>query len=139
MNSLLQKTILMLSALIGLTSNTFAHDGHDHNAPAKAKAHNKGLIKGNEKYFFEVVVKGNDIKIFTYANPQAVIKAADVKLSAKVELPRKKTEALSLSVAPSGDHYAASFDAKGAHRYTLLLSIDDGHGDVLKYTIEPKK
>jgi hypothetical protein len=127
---------LVLLQGILLSSIAVAHEGHDHGATPQAPK--GGMIRVNEVAAFEVIVKGKDIQIYPY---DLKLKAHDVsKVSAKAEirLPRKKGESLMLS--PKGDHWVASFDAKGAHRYTLDLMVDiAGHKDKLSYTIEPKK
>ncbi|WP_413289167.1 hypothetical protein [Bdellovibrio sp. HCB337] len=132
---------LMMSVLLTLSLNVFAHEGHDHDGPTNVQAPKGGVIKGLEETYVEVVSKGKDVKIYLYdkeLKPQDVTK---YKVSAEAELPKaKKKEPVTLT--SKGTHFEASFDAKGAHRYTLIVSVVDpktGHDDSLKFTVEPRK
>lgn len=136
------KNIFAITLLaISLTFTTLgqAHEGHDE--PASVQAPKGGVIKGIEDAYIEVVVKGKDVKIYMYDKN---LKPADVsgfKVSAVAELPRgKKAEPVTLKA--QGTSFEASFDSKGAHRYTLVLTVADpkhGHDDKLNFTIEPKR
>lgn len=122
----------------------FAHEGHDHDAPTSVKALKGGIVKSLEETNVEVVSKGDSIRIYLFDKKASEPKPLDVRpftLTAKAEMPRtKKTEEIILK--PMGNFFEATFDAKGIHRYTLLLSVNDpktGHDDKLKFTIEPRK
>lgn len=119
----------------------FAHEGHDHDSPRVALAPKGGVIKSLEQTSVEVVTKGKELFIYFYDHDMKPQTAADYVVKAKAELPRtKKQEQISLT--PKDTWFEASFDAKGSHRYTLVLTIKDpktGHDGQLKYTIEPKK
>lgn len=134
---------LLLSAMLAFAVSTSGHEGHDHNGPAGVQAPKGGIIRGVEHSYIEVVSKGKDLKVYFYDKELKPQDPALYTTSAKVQLPRvKKTEELSLT--PKDNALEASYDAKKAHRYTLLLSVKDSkskqeHADILKYTIEPKK
>lgn len=114
-----------------------AHEGHDH-GPGSVQAPKGGVIRSLETVHLELLSKGKTVTIYAY---DTSLKPADVSkfpVSATVTLPKKKAEPLKL--LPGGDHWTGEFDAKGAHRYTLELSIEQGgHKDKVKYTVEPKK
>lgn len=113
------KSLLFAATVLFSSVGTFAHEGHDHDAPAMVQAPKGGIIKGNETHFFEVVPKGKDLKIYTYSKELKPVDVSALSVSAQTEMPRtKKTAALSL--VPKGDHFEATFDAKGSHRYTLV-------------------
>lgn len=125
-------------------ASSFAHGGHDHDAPSMVKALKGGVVKSLEKTNVEVVTKGQNIEIYLFDKTAADPKPMEVApfvVTAKAEMPRtKKTEEIILK--PMGNFFQATFDAKSIHRYTLLLSIKDpktGHDDKLKFTIEPRK
>jgi hypothetical protein len=135
---------LLTLTLIFTASQSFAHEGHGHDAPKSVKSNKGGVVKSLEETNIEVVSKGNKIEIYLFNKNETESKPLDVtpfKVSAKAEMPRtKKTEAIVLK--PMGNFFEATFDAKGTHRYTLLLSVKDpktGHDDKLKFTIEPRK
>ncbi len=139
-------TRFVLVALIFSFSATknFAHEGHDNDAPTMVKSLKGGVVKSLAETNVEVVSKGNKIEIYLFNKNESDPKPMDVApftVTAKAQMPRtKKTEDIILK--PKGNFFEASFDAKGTHRYTLLLSVKDpktGHDDKLKFTIEPRK
>lgn len=136
--------VFVVLALIFTVNPSFAHEGHDHDAPVMVKAVKGGVVKSLEETNVEVVSKGDKILIYLFNKSEKDSKPMDVApftVTAKAQMPRtKKTEEIVLK--PMGNYYEASFDAKGTHRYTLLLSVKDpktGHDDNLKFTIEPRK
>lgn len=128
---------IFLSVTLALGAPALAHEGHDH-GPSSAQAPKGGVIRSLETVHLELLTKGKSISLYAYDTD---LKPADVTkfpVSATVTLPKKKPELLKLT--PKGDHWAAEFDAKGAHRYALEISISQGgHDDKVKYTVEPKK
>ncbi len=130
---------LLLFALT--TTPTLAHEGHDHDAPALVQAPKGGQIKSLEKSHVEVINKGKELSIYIYDRNLKPRDATALGIKATAELPRsKKREALALQT--KDNFLTGSYDAKGSHRYTLHLSINDpetGHSDSLSFTIEPRK
>ncbi len=118
-----------------------AHEGHDHEGPISIPAPKGGIIKSLEGTSVEVVSRGKEIKMYLYDKETKPQSTSGFLVAAKVELPRtKKQEAITLTAKDT--FYEATYDAKGLHRYTLLISIKDlktGHDDKLSFTIEPKK
>lgn len=126
-------------ALISL--NTMAHGGHDHDAPVSVQAPKGGIIRKLESHFLEVVAKDKDIKIYLYTQDLKAVEPKGFKVFVKAQLPKKKAQE-SLSLKTENGVMSTSFDAKGSHRYTLLLSVtepNDTHQNTLKFNIEPKK
>lgn len=139
----MKKLILAMGFLLSFSA--FAHEGHDHDAPGKVDAPKGGMIKSTEEYHVEVVAKGADIKVYLYELDLKPADAAKFKVTLAAELPRsKKSEPLTFKA--TGNMLEASFNAKGAHRYTLIVNTqklgeDHGHshGDKLTFTVEPRK
>lgn len=135
------KKILVVIAVWGFASFGSTHEGHDHDAPAKVKAPKGGVIKSLEEVHVELVSKGKDIKVYLYDKEMKAKNLTGFKVSAQAEMPRtKKTEAVSLTA--KDNFYEGTFDAKGVHRYTLIVAVTDpkvGHEDKLKFTVEPRK
>lgn len=130
---------IVLAVSIVATSFAMAHEGHDE--PVSVQAPKGGVIKGIENAYIEVVVKGKDVKIYFYDKEMKPQDVSAFKVSAAAELPRtKKTEPVTLKA--QGNSFEAVFDAKGAHRYSLVLTVVDpkhGHDDKLTFTVEPKR
>lgn len=140
------RNIFLAILVFGVTSfaaadNSYAHGGEDHDTPMTMNAPKGGVVKALEKTNVEVVSKGNDIFIYLYDKEMKPKSVSGFVVSAKVELPRsKKQDDIKLNSKETS--FDASYDAKGIHRYTLIVAIKDpatGHDDKLKYTIEPKK
>lgn len=128
---------LILIALALATQQVSAHEGHDH-GPSAVQAPKGGVLRSLETVHVELVSEKNKALIRVYdmkLKPQPV---KNFPASATIQLPRKKAEAVMLE--DKGDHWVAAVDAKGAHRYTLELTIKQGgHDDKLKFTVEPRK
>lgn len=126
---------ILFTVLLTISQSVFAHEGHDH---AQVQAPKGGIIRSLETIHLELITKGNLISIYAY---DMKLKAEEVKkfpVSLTVTLPKKSPQPLELK--DKGDHWEAEFDAKNAHRYTLVLAIKQGgHDDKVKFTVEPKK
>jgi hypothetical protein len=136
---LLLVTLMFSSVLFSSGDHDHGHD-HDHDAPGAVAAQKGGIIKSLEEVHVEVVAKGVNVKIYFFTKDLKPLDVSKLKVTAEAELPRsKKKEAVSL--VSKGTWYETSFDAKGMHRYTLVLTINDpkqGHNDKLNFTIEKK-
>jgi hypothetical protein len=118
-----------------------AHEGHDHDAPTTLRAPKGGVIKALDQSRVEVVSKGKDIKIFVYDQEMKPAPTADFQIVAKAALPRTKKEE-DVRLVSKDNFFEGSFDAKGAHRYTLKLAVTAlkmSRTDHLTFTIEPRK
>lgn len=140
------KSLWIVSFVLGIGvvltgSQLLGHGGEDHDTPLTMNAPKGGVVKAIEKTNVEVVSKGNDIVIYLYDKAMKPKSVSGFEVSAKAELPRsKKQDKIKLSSKETS--FDASYDAKGLHRYTLLVAIKDpetGNEDILKYTIEPKR
>ncbi|KYG62345.1 hypothetical protein AZI87_17640 [Bdellovibrio bacteriovorus] len=131
---------LIFALVFCFSISSLAHEGH-HDAPGMVQAPKGGVIKSLEESHIEVVAKGNEVKVYLYSKDLKPADASRFKIKLSAELPRaKKKEALEFKA--NGNVLESSFDAKGAHRYTLIVNISDsvsGHDDVLKFTVEPRK
>ena len=134
------KKIILLAGLL-LSVSSFAHEGHDHDAPGTVEAPKGGQIKSTEEYHVEVVAKGAEIKIYLYSLDLKPADATTFKIKLQTELPRTK-KAEPLTFKATGNMLEATFNAKGAHRYSLIVSLAEvghGHDDKLTFTLEPRK
>lgn len=134
--------IILIAALVLSGTSAHAHEGHDHDAPGKVEAPKGGTIKSTESFHVEVVAKGSDLKIYLYTLDLKPADASGFNVKLSTTLPRaKKSEPLTFKAV--GNILEATFDAKSAHRYTLIVNIgktgSQGHDDKLSFTIEPRK
>lgn len=133
---------LMMSLLLTFPMGLLAHEGHDHDGPTSVQAPKGGVIKSLEQTHVEVVTKGKtDVKIYLYDKDLKPQDVAVYKVTAEAMLPKSKKKEPVVLVA-KGTYFEANFDAKGAHRYTLILKVADpktGHYDSLNFTVEPRK
>lgn len=133
--------IILAFSLLFTGLQLWAHDGHDHDAPVSVQAPKGGIIRKLENHFLEVVAKNKDITIYLYSQDLKAVEPKGFKVFAKAQLPRKKAQE-SLSLKTENGVMSTTFDAKGAHRYTLLLTVtepNDTHQNTIKFNIEPKK
>lgn len=131
------KKIFMISALIFSFGITHAHEGHDKTPGALAAPHG-GMIKGVDHIHLELVSDSTGVKIYPLDHDMKAIPLADVKIEAKMSIPRKsKSEPVKFSA--EDDHFIAKINAKGAHRYDLDVTVTHG-GKVekLKFNVEPQ-
>lgn len=137
----MKKMMMILAGMMLVTQISMAHEGHDHDAPGMVQAPKGGMIKTIDTSHVEVVNKGKTVQIHLYNKDLKPADLAKYKVVAEVELPRtKKREPISLNKA--GQNYEYSYDAKGAHRYTLHLTITEpeiSEASKLTFTVEPRK
>ncbi len=136
------KMNLLCSMLIfGSFLSALAHEGHDHDAPKALRAPKGGLIQALEESRVEVVTSGANLKIYFYDKEMKPLPSATFKVAAETQKPRE-TKSEKLMLTEKEGHLEAKFDAKGVHRYSLILFVVDsrvGHNDKMTFTIEPKK
>lgn len=131
----------LLIALILATVPALAHEGHNHDAPTTIQAPKGGVVKALDEARLEVVAKGKDIKIYVYDKGMKPREAAELKIAATAELPRNK-KIDTINFEAKGNQFEGTYDAKGAHRFALKLSVTDsktGRTDNLSFNIEPRK
>lgn len=131
---------LTVSAL-AISAPAFAHEGHDHDAPTTIQAPKGGVIKALDESRVEVTFKGKALNVFLYDKELKPLAVTGFTVKAKAELPRGKKQE-DIQLVPAGTSYTGVYDAKGAHRYTLLLSVTDPktkRPENLSFTIEPRK
>lgn len=134
-------TIALFGTLVIEFAPVMAHEGHVHDMPQSIQAPKGGTIKAVEAAYVEVVSRGSEIKIYIYDKNLKQQDLAPYKLSAQAEMPRTKKKS-DIALKLNSNFAEAAFDAKGAHRYTLILKVQEpgeDHADTLKYTVEPKK
>lgn len=136
--------IWIVSFSLLISAIAAAHGGHEHEDAASLRPLKGGLVQRNEVAHVEVVARGNDVRIYLLdlkSQKAQSLNLADFTLTAKTELPRSKGTTALILAAKDG-YYEAQYNAKGAHRYNLILSLvhkPNQHADTLTFVIEPKK
>lgn len=131
------KQLMISVAMFMAFSITSAHEGHDKTPGALAAPHG-GIVKGTDHIYLEVVSGSGEVKIYPLDHDMKPIVVADVKIDAKMTIPRKnKSEVVKFS--SQADYFSAKIDAKGAHRYDLDVSVTHGgKTEKLKFSVEPQ-
>lgn len=126
---------ILTTVLIVASSSLHAHEG-DHDAPGVVKPPKGGITRTLETIHLELLPQGKIVKIFVYDRNLKPAEAKDYPVSATATRPRKKSEKIEL--VTKKNHWEFKYDAKGAHRYMLQLTIKQGgHKDKIKWNIEP--
>lgn len=118
-----------------LSFNLVAHEGHDH-TPGRKDAPNGGVVKETPSYHFEMVESGKDLMLFVYdVNMKPIEEIKKISLSAYTQLPRQEKKPLEMGVM--GNHFHGQFDKGSAHRFDLLVNVQDQDKTVeLKWVID---
>lgn len=133
--------VLFIVCGLMISGFTFAHEGHDHDAPTTIKPMKGGVVKALDEAKIEVVAKGKNVKVFVFDKEMKPAPANRFTIVAKTLLPRAKKEE-DLALVAKDSFFEAEYDAKGSHRYTLKLSITDANTkrtDQMTFNIEPRK
>lgn len=129
-----QLTIILFTYLLIAFTGVKAHDGHDHGAPT-FQPPKGGILQTAQHGHFELVNQGNKIQVYVYDMKGNAKETKGLTLTTELELPRKKAEKINL--VDNGNFWEAKIDSKGAHRFTLKISINDGkETDYVKFTVE---
>lgn len=133
----MRKPILsLLFTFLAVTTCASPGLGHDHGAPT-FQPPKGGVLKSTHMGHFELVKNQNTVNLYVYNEDGKSLPTKDFKLTANLELPRKKASSIILNDKTT--HWETIIDAKGAHRFTLKLLIDDGkEKDNVQFTIENK-
>ena len=127
---------LSIALITFLSLAVWAGADHDHGAPS-FQAPKGGVLKSTHSTHFELVKTDNLVSLYAYNQEGKSLKTKDYKLSAELELPRKKASAILFTDKLT--HWETKVDSQGAHRFTLKILIDDGKDkDYVKFTIENK-
>ncbi len=131
------KVFLVLMGWILWTTGAYAHEGHDHGAKGLQPSQG-GVIHKGTKLNLEVVQESGELRLFPLDTNAKPLKATDLKISGTYELPRGKAEPLALNAQK--DHFSATVDAKGAHRYAVNLKVDyKGQSESFSFQVEPEE
>ena len=137
MNRIYQPLLTALLMASSLNGAAFAHEGHD-DAPGSLKAIHGGMVKSLKDANIEVLANGTTLKLYPVSHEGKAIAPNTLKLTATTTLPKGKPVALPLAAKP--DHWEATMDAQGAHRYTLTVTLqDEAHSHSADFTIEPQE
>lgn len=137
---------ILIATLFAFTfvtiQNTSAHEGHD--APGSIQAQHGGTVKTTTNLFIELVQEGNALMLFPMTHEYKPVPLKEVQMEATAQLPKGKTKSLVKLAERSAEdasktHYLGTFDAKGAHRYTLSVTAKyTGKKETATFQVEPK-
>jgi hypothetical protein len=132
----MKQILIALTFLIPINS-AFAHEGHD-KTPGAVSAPHGGIMQDLEGIYLELLVDANGIKLFPYDHDQKPIPTKNVKLEGIASFPKKaKPETVNFTMDSEG--FTAKVEAKGAHRYTLEVTVSyGGKKEKTKFNVEPQ-
>lgn len=130
----MKKARNIFAVMMLVTLNLWAGAEHDHGAPT-FQAPKGGVLKSTHHNHFELVKNQSSVSVYAYDQEGKAVSTKGFKMSAELEIPRKKSSPLKLT--DQGTHWEASVDSQGAHRFTVKILIDDGkEKDYVKFTVE---
>lgn len=130
----------MIVATVFFVGRLQAHEGHNHAIPGAA-APRGGWLKDIGSHHVEVLSSGTNFKIYFYDHDIKSVSLEGIDVKAHAEIPRRKGRH-EISLTKREGYFEGTFDAKGAHRYTLYLDVTSKEGGPvgkLDYVIEPKR
>ena len=132
----------ILAFTLGAGVQSWAHEGH--NAPGSVQAQHGGTVKATKSFYIELVQEGNTLKLYPMGHDFKPVPLKEVQIEATAQLPKAKAKtSVKFSEHAVDDatqsHYMGSFDAKGAHRYTLVVTAQyRGKKEAVTFQVEPK-
>lgn len=134
------RNIVSLLTIILMAAVSMAHEGHN-NVPGKTSAladkAPAGVVQSTSQLFLKLVTKSDGIAIYPFDHDEKPIPAKDVSIVGSMTLPKKGKSDLKFTV--EGDAVVAKVSAKGAHRYTIDLSVVyAGKQEKAKFNVEPQ-
>ena len=131
------KILMTITALTLLISGTaFGHEGHDH-TPGTVTPPNGGVIQETANLYFEIVVQKGGFRAYVFDHDMKAIPIKDAKLTGSATFPRQK-KSVPVQLSAKENHFIATVDDKGTHRYSLELTADyKGKKEKAKFNIEP--
>ncbi len=125
---------IIFAALISVSLNLFAHEGHDE-APGAIKTNHGGTVKAGKEINLEYVVSGSEVKLYPLSHEGKDLAATEVKLLVMAKSPKGKAE--TIKVDNKDGAYIAMVDFKGAYRTEVTVDADvKGKKSTFKFQVE---
>lgn len=126
---------LVFTLAVMIASPILAHEGHA-DAPGSVVPPHGGKIQATSELYLEFVKSGDVVKIFPMSHDLKPVPTSEITLSIQLELPRQKVKQ-PVSPETQSDSWSAKIDAKGAHRFTLIVaSKRKNKSETVKFTAE---
>lgn len=117
------RKLILISALMLAATLSFAHDGHNHEAAVEAAPHG-GILRDAPPYKSEVVLNGDNVKLYVYDKALKPMEIKLQELSGDVQFPRQKTKPVTFK--KSGEVFVATIPGIGkVHRYDMHVFLDE--------------
>jgi hypothetical protein len=117
----MRKTILTaLVATLSLAAPAWAHGG-DHHEDHHHDAPHGGIVRTVKPYHFELVTKGNQVRVYLLDDRLKLLPTKGRKGEAIVQL-NGKTQRVTLQ--PNGDAFTGTLDLSKASKYVAVISLD---------------
>lgn len=118
----MKKSFLLCASLALITPSLLAHEGHSHEAATETPPHG-GSLRDAGDLKAEVVINGDDLKLYVYDKQLKPVKIDKAELKGEVQFPKEKAKPIVFK--KKGDLYEAT--VKGiskVHRYDLHVNIE---------------
>jgi hypothetical protein len=117
------KTFLITTSLfLAATVSLMAHEGHNHEAAVEAAPHG-GTLRNAGEYKAEIVINGDNLKLYVYDKQLKPLKLDKAELTGDVQFPKEKSKPVTFKKA--GDAFETT--VKGiskVHRYDMHVNVE---------------
>lgn len=118
----MKNVLLVTSILFGAAGTLMAGDGHNHEAAVES-APRGGVLRNAGDYKAEIVINGDNLKLYVYDKQLKPIKMEKAEITGDVQFPKEKSKPITFKKA--GESYDAT--VKGiskVHRYDMHVNLE---------------
>lgn len=131
------KKIILALIMMSLPFTSFAHEGHD-KTPGALPLDGFDQIQATDQFYLKLKIVNDGVKIYPFDHDNKAVPVSGIKLEGTAKFP-KKAKAEKVSFSSEGESFLAKVMAKGAHRYTLEVTvIHAGKKEKAKFNVEPQ-
>ena len=131
------KTIVLTFIVICMPLMSYAHEGHD-KTPGALPLDGFDQIQATDHLYLKLKMEKEGVKIFPFDHDNKPVALQEVKIEGSATFP-KKPKAEKLTFASEDSAFSTKIDAKGAHRYTLDITVThQGKKEKVKFNVEPQ-
>jgi hypothetical protein len=132
-------SLILVLLMFGAYDFSFAHEGHHHGSEDQIpSAPHGGNLKQKKELFVELVVVDKQIKVYLLDSHLKSLDSNNLKLTAKMIVPRKNQGPMDLILKKEGEYFTSKLPDEASHRYELKLYIENGKDKFdFEFNVEP--